>query len=47
MLFANAQSWAHILDAAARITGLRRERLLDAPERAALDGEISPHGPIF
>ena len=46
MLFVNRTSWAHALEAAAQLLGLPRERLLDAPECAALDGYASPEGLI-
>jgi phosphoketolase len=46
MLFVNRTSWAHALEAAARLLGLPRERLLDGPECAALDGSASPQGVI-
>jgi hypothetical protein len=46
LLFVNRASWAHTLEAAARLLGLPRERLLDEPECAALDGRASPHGVI-
>jgi serine/threonine protein kinase len=46
LLFLNRASWAHTLAAAARLLGLPRERLLDEPECAALDGRVSPHGVI-
>ena len=46
MLFVNRTSWAHALEAAAQLLGLPRERLLDAPECAALDGYASPEGVI-
>jgi hypothetical protein len=44
--FLNGASWAHALDAAARLLDLPRERLLDEAERRALDGRASPEGVI-
>jgi phosphoketolase len=44
LLFVNRASWAHALDATARLLDLPRERLLDEHERAALDGLASPEG---
>jgi phosphoketolase len=46
LLFVNRASWAHALEAAARLLGLPRARLLDEAEGAALDGRASPHGVI-
>jgi len=46
MLFVNRASWAHALEAAARLLGLPRERLLDEAECAALDGRVCPEGVI-
>jgi phosphoketolase len=46
LLFLNRASWAHAVQAAARLLGLSRERLLDDRECAALDGRASPHGVI-
>jgi phosphoketolase len=46
LLFVNRASWAHALEAASRLLGLPRERLLDAAEGAALDGLASPEGVI-
>ena len=46
MLFANRASWAHALEAAARLLGVPRERLLDEAECAALDGRVCPEGAI-
>jgi len=47
MMFLNHQSWAHVVEAAARLAGIPRERLLDEAEREALDRRASPHGVIF
>jgi phosphoketolase len=47
MLFVNRTTWAHALEAAARVLGLARERLLDPAECAALDGRASPEGVII
>jgi len=46
LLFVNNASWAHALQATARVLGLPRERLLDAAECAALDGLASPEGVV-
>ncbi|MGH7631612.1 MAG: xylulose 5-phosphate 3-epimerase, partial [Gemmatimonadales bacterium] len=46
LLFVNRASWAHILEEAARLLGLPRERVLEEPEIEALDGRRSPHGII-
>lgn len=42
MLYANRCTWAHIVDAAAAVAGIRRDTLLDERERAALDGAGDP-----
>lgn len=42
MLFANRCTWAHAVDAAAAVAGWRREDLLDAAQRRAVDGEGAP-----
>ncbi|WP_024889077.1 xylulose 5-phosphate 3-epimerase [Luteimonas huabeiensis] len=42
MLFANRCTWAHAVDAAADLAGWERTALLDAPQRAALDGHGDP-----
>jgi phosphoketolase len=44
LLFVNRASWAHALEAAARLLDLPREALLDEAERLALDGRASPEG---
>jgi phosphoketolase len=46
LLFVNRASWAHVLDAVARLLDLPRERVLDESERQALDGLASPEGVI-
>jgi phosphoketolase len=46
LLFVNGCSWAHCVDAVARLLGIARERLLDADEIAALDHRRSPEGVI-
>ncbi|HEU4368686.1 MAG TPA: xylulose 5-phosphate 3-epimerase [Methylomirabilota bacterium] len=46
LLFVNRATWAHAVEAAARLLGLPREQVLDEPERAALDGRASPEGVI-
>ncbi len=47
MMFVNDQSWAHIVDAAARLAGIPRDQLLDPAERDAIDHKASPHGVIY
>ncbi len=47
MLFVNHQSWAHILDASARLLKLRRASVLTKDEMAVLDGKASPHGVVI
>jgi len=42
MLFVNRCSWAHCVDAVARLLGVERRRLLDAQEVEALDGRRVP-----
>ncbi|ANY14926.1 xylulose 5-phosphate 3-epimerase [Bordetella pseudohinzii] len=42
MLFANRSTWAHAVDAAAAVAGWRREDVLDAARRRALDGQGHP-----
>jgi phosphoketolase len=46
LLFVNRASWAHALEAAARLLDLPREGLLDAAECLALDGRAGPEGVI-
>jgi phosphoketolase len=46
LLFVNGASWAHALQAVARLLDLPREALLDEPERLALDGRASPEGVV-
>jgi phosphoketolase len=46
LLFVNRSSWAHCLDAVARVAGLPRESLLEPEELAALDHRRSPEGVI-
>jgi phosphoketolase len=46
MLFVNGATWAHAVDAAARLIGVAREELLTEDERAALDRRRSPEGVI-
>jgi phosphoketolase len=43
LLFANRATWAHAVDAAARVLGHDRATLLSAEERAAIDGWGDPH----
>lgn len=43
LLFANRATWAHAVDAAARVTGRNRTALLDEAEIAAIDGWGDPH----
>lgn len=47
LLFVNGSTWAHCLDAVARLVGLDRSGLLTAEEIAALDRRRSPHGVII
>jgi len=47
LLFVNGSTWAHCLDAVARLVGLDRGDLLTAEEIAALDHRRSPHGVII
>lgn len=42
MLFANRCSWAHLIEAAARISGWDRDSLLASAEQAAVDGRGHP-----
>ncbi|GAA5235582.1 xylulose 5-phosphate 3-epimerase [Verticiella sediminum] len=42
MLFANRCTWAHVVDAAAAVMGLPRERLLEPAEVVAVDGVGDP-----
>jgi len=42
LLFANRCSWAHIVDAAARLCGQPRDKLLSKAECAAIDGNGNP-----
>ena len=42
MLFANRCTWAHAVDAAARLTGADREQLFSLAQRQALDGCGNP-----
>ncbi len=44
LLFANRSTWAHIVDAAARLLDAPREQLLTAAELAVLDGMATPEG---
>jgi phosphoketolase len=44
LLFVNGCSWAHCLDAVARVLDLPRERVLEPEEIAALDHQRSPAG---
>jgi hypothetical protein len=46
LLFVNRASWAHAVEAAARLLDLPRESLLEEAERRALDGRTSPEGVI-
>ncbi len=42
MLFANRCTWAHLAASAARLLGAPSESVLDAPERAAVEGRGDP-----
>jgi len=46
MLFVNRASWAHVVEAAARLIGVSPTAVLDDTERAALEGGASPEGMI-
>lgn len=46
MLFVNRCTWAHVLQAAARLLKLPSKRLLSRQELDALEGRASPHGAI-
>jgi len=46
LLFVNRCSWAHCVDAVARMLGIARETVLDPEEIAALDHRRSPDGVI-
>jgi phosphoketolase len=46
LLFVNGCSWAHCVDASARVLDLPRERVLEAAEIAALDHRRSPEGVV-
>ncbi|HSF05264.1 MAG TPA: xylulose 5-phosphate 3-epimerase [Methylomirabilota bacterium] len=47
LLFANGSTWAHCLDAVARLVGLDRGDLLTDEEVAVLDRRRSPHGIVI
>jgi phosphoketolase len=47
MLFVNGVTWAHALDAVARLLGMDRAALLTEAERAALDHRASPQGVLI
>jgi phosphoketolase len=47
MLWVNRATWAHVLDAAARLLDLDRARVLEPDELAALDGRRSPMGVVI
>lgn len=42
LLFANRSTWAHVVDAAARLLGINREGVLSQPEIDAVDGRGEP-----
>ncbi|MGH7265199.1 MAG: xylulose 5-phosphate 3-epimerase, partial [Candidatus Rokuibacteriota bacterium] len=46
LLFVNRATWAHVLEAVARVTGLPRAALLTEAELAALDRRAQPVGVI-
>jgi hypothetical protein len=46
MLFVNRATWAHAVDAAARLLAIAPDELLGAEERAALEHRRSPQGVI-
>jgi phosphoketolase len=47
MLFVNRCTWAHIVQAAARLLGLDRGEVLTTAEVEALEGQRSPHGVVI
>jgi hypothetical protein len=47
MLFVNGVTWAHALDAVARLLAMDRAALLTDAERAALDRRASPQGVLI
>jgi phosphoketolase len=47
LLFVNGASWAHAVDAVARLLGVAREQLLETDEIAALERRRSPEGVII
>ncbi len=47
LLYVNKCTWAHILDLCSAILPVRRSSLLSAQQQAALDGILSPEGPII
>ncbi|HEU4685804.1 MAG TPA: hypothetical protein VFS39_14955 [Nitrospira sp.] len=47
LLFRNRCTWAHALDAVARLLKVAREDVLQKKELDALDGRTSPHGVII
>jgi len=47
MLFVNRATWAHALDAVAKVADIPREELLAGEEREALDGRRNPQGVLF
>ncbi len=47
MMYVNRQSWAHILEAAAGLLEMAREKLLEPREIEALDGKLSPNEVIL
>jgi hypothetical protein len=47
MLFANRQSWAHVVYEAARLTKREPQRFLDAYELDAVEGRRVPRGIVY
>jgi hypothetical protein len=47
LLFVNGCSWAHCVDAVARVLDVAREKLLDEAEIAALEHRRSPEGVVI
>jgi phosphoketolase len=47
LLFVNRSTWAHVVDAVARLIGSDRRSLLEPAEIDALDGRVSPHGAVI
>jgi phosphoketolase len=46
LLFINRSTWAHVVDATARLLEIPRTKLLSPEEEAALDGRLAPKGVV-